>query len=423
MKIGFLGIEYFGYSQVQGKVKPTSAHGGFGYLTRKKCENLANMGHEVHVFIPAASYSRSDNIEKTFEQNSVQIHLYKMVNLFDDSNYRRFILQLWEGMQRIKSLERLLDQFPVDVYQSEEPYLYSYQAYKKSKNQVVVFQDPFDETDHRLMKKASVEYFSNLSGNKEQIESKSSSFSEGLKSFFGKMGDKTLHINPIRKMLKNLPESSVFSEAHFISDKVKAMFNLDYTPSYLPNPQDVGKLRPEKKSDQPSVLWLGRWDTQKRPDVALKVAKQLPQYDFYFVGTANDYSSYKKIQNKLRERYENYENIHILDFVSEEEKQTLLEKSWTLLNTSTREGLPISFLEAGAHGMSIVSTVDPDNYSTSFGAFSDHANLTSSVKKSLEEEWYKTKGKKAYEHMKNTHETKKVMDQHIGIYENLLNKT
>ncbi len=420
LRIGFLGIEYFGYQSSDGNIKPTSAHGGFGYLTRKKCEALAKMGHEVHVFIPAASYSKQDNVEKTFELNSVQIHLYKMVNLFDDSNFRRFILQLWEGYRRIKSLSKMLDEFPVDVYQSEEPYLYSYQAHQKSDKHVIVFQDPFDNTDHSLMRKAAVEYLSNLSFSETKNNIFPSDRRERAKSYFGKFSDNMLHIKPVKKILNNVPETSVYSEANFISRKVKSLFNLNYEPGFLPNPQDFFDLQTSQKSESPSILWLGRWDTQKRPDVALAVAKELPQYDFYFVGTSNDYEFYKKIQHNLRERYSKFPNIHILDFVSEERKKELLKNCWTLMNTSAREGLPISFLEAGANGMSIVSTVNPDNYSGMFGSYVEASKLKEAIKQSMEDEWFKTKGKEAYRFMKNVHETHKVMEDHVKIYEDLI---
>ena len=415
-----MGIEYFGYKENSESVKPTSAHGGFGYLTRKKCEGLAKMGHDVHVFIPAASFSKNSNVESTIEINSVQIHLYKMVNLFDDSNYRRFMLQLWERFSKIKSLMKMLDEYPMDVYQSEEPYLYSLQAYQKSKNQVVVFQDPFDEVDYQLMKRASIEYLSNLSAPVNNHIKSNNSSNEVLKSYLGKFSDNLLHISPIKSLLRKLPNTSVFSEAHFISEKAKKMFNLNYTPGYLPNPQDIPKNSNPTKSSHPSILWLGRWDTQKRPDIALNIAKELPDYDFYFVGTSNDYEVFKHIQKTLRSRYERYPNIHIMDFVSEEVKQELLDKSWTLLNTSAREGLPISFLEAGAHKMSIVSTVNPDLYSSQFGAHANLSNIKDKVRQSVEEQWYKTKGLDAYTHIKSIHETNKILDQHLRIYKNML---
>ena len=60
MKIGFLGYEYFGFKN-HSNTDPSSAHGGFGFLTKQKAEYLAGIGIDVHVIIPATSYDLNDN--------------------------------------------------------------------------------------------------------------------------------------------------------------------------------------------------------------------------------------------------------------------------------------------------------------------------------------------------------------------------
>ena len=87
MKIGFLGFEYFWYSQERSGFTPTSAHGGLGYLTRKKCEKLVELGHEVHVFIPSFAFSRNEDPNADLLLNGVNLHLYQMTDLFADSDY------------------------------------------------------------------------------------------------------------------------------------------------------------------------------------------------------------------------------------------------------------------------------------------------------------------------------------------------
>ena len=253
----------------------------------------------------------------------------------------------------------------MDIFQSEEPYIFTYEASKINKNHVVVFQDPFDTEDKRLMNEATKDYFSILS----QSGKISNSPNVTLRNFAAKIMGKTMmkrtEIIPIKKVLNNIVSENVYAEAKFISEKVRKMYNLNYTPKVLRNPQDFPST-PPRKSDLPSIVWIGRWDLQKRPDIALQTAMNLPNYDFYFIGKANDVTYFKEISRILRNRYANYPNIHLLDFVPEEEKARIMKEGWILLNTSVREGLPISFLEAGANAMSIVSSVNPDGYTENY---------------------------------------------------------
>ncbi len=53
-------------------------------------------------------------------------------------------------------------------------------------------------------------------------------------------------------------------------------------------------------------------------------------------------------------------NLRLTGFVTEEEKSRILASSWALMNTSVREALPVSFLEALAHKTPIISGEDPD---------------------------------------------------------------
>ena len=419
MKIGFLGFEYFWYKQERDMVSPTSAHGGFGYLTRKKCEELVKLGHEVHVFIPSFAFSRHGDPNADMDLNGVQVHLYRTTDLFGNSDYTKAFSQLRESVGGIKALRRKLNSYPIDLFQSEEPYIFTYEASRINKNQIVVFQDPFDAEDKRLMSEASLEYFNILNENSGKSGGPNLMIKNLATKVMGKTVKNRTEIKPIKKVLDNINNGNVYTEADFISQKVRSMYELDYTPKVLRNPQDF-PISPPEKSSSPSILWVARWDLQKRPDIALRTAKELPDYDFYLIGAPNDILHYKEVSQILRNKYKNYPNIHILDFVTEEQKNRLLSQSWILLNTSVREGLPISFLEAGANAMSIISSVNPDSYTEKYGAHVTNGNFKEAIETAVKEEWHKTKGLNAFEGMKKLHETSKVMNEHIKIYKSIL---
>lgn len=413
MKIGFLGYEYFAE---RGKNTPTNSHGGFGYLTRKKCEYLARMGHEVHVFVPRPSYDGTNGGNINLEINKVQLHLYNTSNFFEKSGTKRIFSQMKEMAFGMKSLQQFLREFPMDVYQSEEPYMFTEEALKLSDRQVVVFQDPLDDDDIDSMNKSLGEFI--------QLDPiiHSSILYKNSRRFLGKFGS---HINAklfvrtsVKRVLDHLDQKKIYSEAKFISLKVKQMYDLDYIPGILPNPVEIPKNF--IKSDKPLVIWLNRWDPVKRPQTALEVAKNIPDATFHFIGKSTGYPLYERIEDNLRAKYSKFKNIKMSEFISEEEKDFLLGKAWVLLNTSAREGLPVTFLEAGAYGVPIISTVNPDNYSTEFGEYvPDLTNIVPALKRAIKEEWFKTKGKKAREYMSQAHEVGIVMKKHLKIYEDI----
>jgi glycosyltransferase involved in cell wall biosynthesis len=409
VKIGFLGYEYFGEKKNN---IPSSTHGGFGYLTRQKAEYLAKIGHEVHVFIPAASYDRSQNFDRDMEINGVHIHLYKSADKFSEGRITSMLAKFSQHWKSNSHLDKLLSTYPMDVYQSEEPGLFTLQAIKKSRKHVVVFQDPYDENDFRLMDKAEKEYLS-IIGNQNSVEN-----AESRQSIFIK-GLQRRSRSYVPKIINRIDQRNIYSEANFISEKVKRMYTLDFTPRVLRNPIDIPSYEIHK-ADKPTVAWIGRFDPQKRPDIALDAASQLEDIEFHFVGKASEYGPYLEVENTLVKRYSKYTNIHFHGFISESEKADLLRASWIFLNTSAREGLLVVFLEAMANKCALVSFVDPDNYASNFGAVATKSNLKQVLLDSINSELHKTVGENASIYIREKHETKKVMAEQVSIFSRVI---
>ena len=417
LRIGFITYEYFTAISKGNGISTTTAHGGFGFLTMKKCETLASMGHEVHVFMPAPAFDKDKNLSQTLEINHVNLHLFKTTDFYQNSGLSRIFSQSMEYIKGIRDLTVLLREYPVDIYQTEEPYIYTLQALKISGNHLLIFQDPLDKVDIEKMNSALNDYLGIYANNEE-----ADSMYIKSRRYLGKFGSKingTFVQKAVKKTLNQLNSDRIFAEAQFISSKVSRMYRLPYIPKFLPNPIDFHEL--PTKDPHPSVVWLNRWDPVKQPQIALEIARRLPEIDFYFIGKATGYPLYDNIEQLLRRKYERFRNIKLKQFISEEEKKELLSRSWLLLNTSAREGLPVTFLEAGAHGMSIISSVNPDNYTNMFGGtFNNIDEAVKCIKKAVTEEWHRSKGKIAYNYIKKIHETRKVMSDHVKIYNDLL---
>jgi len=185
----------------------------------------------------------------------------------------------------------------------------------------------------------------------------------------------------------------------------------------MPNPINIPK-RGMKKSDEPTVCFIGRWDPQKRVDIFLELAQSFPSVKFVALGKSHS----KATDCLLRKRYERAKNLILTGFVTEEEKSAILEKSWILINTSIREGLPISFIEACAHRTAILSYVNPDDFASKFGAHVPDQNFVAGLRNLLKDDRWKALGEAGYKYVLDTHETSKVIDSHLEFYKNLTQK-
>lgn len=414
MKIGFLCSEYFHYQTTDGRAVPTSAHGGFGFLTRKKAEGLARLGNDVHVLIPAPSFDATRNERREFPLGEVTVHLYEYPSEIEWRGYAHAassaLRSTWTSLRgHVPALEEVMAEVDADVYVSENPSLYSCAVRSERNNHILVFQDPWSEADIAILRHAAID-LARAGGasvpSQASISGSPLPFYDGLTNILGNA--------LLRRLMRRVPMNNMFGEALCISDRARRLYRLPATPGVLPNPIDVPPSIPVK-ADRPVVSWIGRWDPQKRVDIALETARLCPEVEFFIVGSPTDRADLRATAAALEEKYRRYRNIHVMRFVSEEEKNRILDQSWMLLNTSVREGLPITFLEAGAHGACIIAPVDPDGYASRFGTFVTGGDFVDAIRQSAQREDFRTRGREGYEHVRRVHETSHVIQRHAEI--------
>jgi len=419
LRIGFVCNEYFHLDEINGKFKPSNAHGGFGFLTRVKAEYLAEHGYDVHVFIPGENFQ--NNSMETKIINKVQVHTYRT-----DYDKRSFIgkaIREIKGLTQNPDLEKYFNEIKLDILQSEDTPP-SDILINKSLNIpfIMVFQDPFDYYDLNLLYDSEQNYLnipkSGILGYK--IKSHDYKFKN---AFLINMAHRKNFIKPMHRFLTS--DNKIinnYAEAKFIANKSKEMFNPDKIPGLLLNPIKMYDIKREK-FENPIICWVARWDPQKRPDMALLIARKMPDVNFIMIGTATKNSkNYQEVEDYLKKEFSQLKNLTIMGFVSEEKKREIIGKSWGLLNTSIREGLPITFLEAMAEGTPIISYVDPDMYASRFGIKVDY-NIDSfrqGIEKAVTEKLYDKIGNKEREYILKEHELEVVMNKHLQIYEKIL---
>jgi glycosyltransferase involved in cell wall biosynthesis len=104
------------------------------------------------------------------------------------------------------------------------------------------------------------------------------------------------------------------------------------------------------------------------------------------------------------------------------EKLEVLNKSWVLVNTSVSECLPVSFLEAAAHGCAILSFHDPDGFASHFGQHVRDGDLESGLRALLKGDSWREKGEAGRAYVSEVHEVSAVTDKHIEAYRALLGR-
>jgi glycosyltransferase involved in cell wall biosynthesis len=146
----------------------------------------------------------------------------------------------------------------------------------------------------------------------------------------------------------------------FLRERVAGAYGLDPAGSvHLPNIHDPVEVRSADRAGEPTVLMLGRLDPVKRVWVALELAKRLPHVRFVIAGAEHAGSRWRPITVP--------DNVDLVGEVFGEAKDAWLRRAWVLLNTSIHEGLPVTFQEALAYRVPIVSYLDPEKVPSRFG--------------------------------------------------------
>lgn len=112
---------------------------------------------------------------------------------------------------------------------------------------------------------------------------------------------------------------------------------------------------PENKS---GVLWVGRCEPCKNPDLFIELAKQIPDVPCTMVcPPANLIGMYDLIRGKA----ETAPNLRFLPGVSFAETESLFASHKIMVNTSTQEGYPNTYVQAFKWGVPIITALfDPD---------------------------------------------------------------
>ncbi len=360
MKICLSCVEIFAFGK----------HGGFGRITRALGRELVLRGHEVFAGVPRRS-------------GQAAVESLDGMTVF---GYRPS--RLWEAY-------RFYRDSGADIFHSIEPSVataIARVAAPRGRHSVMLV-DPRDPGDWRI----------------EMAHPSASRLQVMANRLYE---DGPLVRNAVRKA------DAVFASAQFQCDKAVPLYGLSRSPRFLPMPVEMPLSVPEKDG-APTVCYLARLDRRKRPERFLEMASRFPGVRFLLMGKGRD-AAYEA---NLRSRYGGLANVEWTGFVDPYRSDALsglLARSWVLANTAAREGLPVSFVEAAAHGCAILSSVDPDGFASRFGHHAGDGDFEQGLVRLLEGDRWRALGEAGRGHVASLFETGRAVAEHEAAFREVL---
>jgi len=341
--------------------------GGFGRATRAIGRALADRGVSVTVITPRRSSTGPD----TFD--------------LDGMTVRQFTP--WNPWQAI----RLYRDADADVYHSEDTSLGTRLAMTAmpARAHAITFRDPLDRHDWKI--ETLLSGHSKINFLKYRI---------GVDNVF------------VRRAVRRA--KGLYVAAEFLGPKVAHKYALADMPRFLATPVSV----PDRvtKAERPTVCFVGRFDPRKRPEMFFELAREFPDVDFIAVGESSD----RKRQAMLTEMADKIPNLELTGAIDQFGSTLLAEilsKSWVIVNTSAREGLPTTFVEAAAHRCAILSFTNPDNFASRFGYNAAEGELSMGLMYLLQNDRWRSLGQSAYEFVAPVFGIDNSIQAHFDMYE------
>jgi glycosyltransferase involved in cell wall biosynthesis len=386
--IGIVVNEIFGYG----------AFGGFGMVTRSLMRLLREIGYSV--FVVTVKYTGGSSVQKNIVDGCESL----LLQYWSPKSFYRVIVSAPDLVQFIstKKPAALIFIEPVHYFHiALQVKLLANIASPKTKI-IIDFQDT-----------RSIEDVSRILNN--QLEQRATGdpcnalkqYSRGL------------------KITKYLMENAdgYFSQATFLAEKAKKIYALKETPVVIPNPVDIPVFLQKPNPNPPTVLFLGRLDPIKRPWIFFKLAKYHPQVNFVVAGSTH----FPALMEPLINNYRDTPNLSFRGLVTGQEKSSLLSSSHVLVNTSVYEALPVSFLEALAYGVPILSCQNPEGLTAKYGYYIGQINgdgdssellFSQGLRSIINGGWFEL-GQKGREHIINEYSFSKVKEKLSGYLKSL----
>ena len=368
MRICFVASEFFAYG----------AYGGYGRLVRTLCKGLAARGIETYALI------RRCTPEAVADQPEVE--------MIDETR----VIALPKGYFGRCRRRDLFRMPAADLYISMDPRFDSWLAMRANpaSKHAILFGDPYPFREKWAIMAQDP---ANRSFLKKWI---TWAQFEGLQIF----ARRAVH-----------GADGLFAHGLTVADRAAALYGLPKPPGFLPNPIDIPE-GPIEKAAQPTVLFLARWDLQKRPEIFFALARKFPEARFVGAGAATDPAR----DAELRAQFAGIPNVVMPGRIVGEEKDRWLRESWILINTSIREGMPLSYQEALSYGCALLAPINADRLPEQFGHHVEGEAYQAGLHGLIEGDRWRTLGEAGREYMTRVHGFENAIEANLRAYQDLI---
>lgn len=154
------------------------------------------------------------------------------------------------------------------------------------------------------------------------------------------------------------------------------------------------------------VLWVNNLRQFKRPDLAIDLARRLPEFNFHLIGGPQPGED--ALYESIRSQASSIGNLTFHGRVPYHDVNDYYERARVFVNTSDSEGFPNSYLQAWRRGTPSVAFFDPDSVIARNGL--GHAvvgmdAMVEQVRRLASDEWY---------WQENSRRCQQFMDEHYG---------
>ena len=169
---------------------------------------------------------------------------------------------------------------------------------------------------------------------------------------------------------------------------------------------------PSRASKGDYVLWVGRSEQWKRPELFIKLAERNMNIGFKMI-CPRAYKDYKGNYSLLKQQTKGVENLEFVEYVPFDGIGGCFQKAKVFVNTSTQEGFPNTFIQAAKNGTPIISLdVNPDNildkYNCGFFCEGDFDRMGQRLDQLLNDaNLYERMSENAYRYAKENHDIEK----------------
>ncbi len=212
--------------------------------------------------------------------------------------------------------------------------------------------------------------------------------------------------------------SAVVVQAQYLKDAFEKTFpgkDVRVIPSGHPVPQEE-----PKKEEQPLAVWVGRVVDYKLPEMFVRLAEKMPEFNFELIGGIPRHDMFRKVMSEAGR----LRNLKITGYMPNDRVNERLAAASALVDTSNAAGFPNTFIQAWLRKTPVVSlTIDPDGVIGKkwLGLVSgNEEQLGQDVRRILSEKNVRDRiGAGCYKYAKENHDILVTGEKYCEIYEEL----